>query len=173
MVPFGVLFVVFGALHLIARLGLVPASLRSGRARMRVALASMFVLTGVSHFTATDAFVAMVPEFLPLRREAIHLSGLAELAGAAGLLVPRLRRLAGLGLAALLVSVFPANVNVALNGLVLDEAVSSPGGAAWQWARLALQPVLIWLALWASAEPQPAPATPADEPSRAPTTASA
>ena len=147
MVPFVVLFAVFGGLHLLPRLGLDLVALRSGRARMRLALASMFTLTGVSHFTATESFLAMVPEFLPLRREAIYLSGVAELAGAAGLFVPQLRRPAGLGLAALLVAVFPANVNVALNNVQVDLV---PGSSAYQWGRLLLQPLLVWFVVWAS-----------------------
>src|SRR3990170_2318970 len=133
MVPFVILFAVFGGLQLLPRLGLDPVALRSGRARMRLALASMFTLTGVSHFTATESFLLMVPEVLPLRREAIFLSGAAELARAAGLLVPRLRRAAGLGLATLLVAVFPANVNVALNNVQTDLV---PGSPAYQWGRL-------------------------------------
>ena len=147
MVPFVVLFAVFGGLQLLPRLGLDPVALRSGRARMRLALASMFTLTGVSHFTATESFLAMVPEFLPLRREAIYLSGVAELAGAVGLFVPHLRRAAGLGLAALLVAVFPANVNVALNNVQVDLV---PGSSAYQWGRLLLQPLLVWFVVWAS-----------------------
>ena len=147
MVPFIVLFAVFGGLHLLPRLGLDPPALRTGPARMRVALATMFLLTGVSHFTATESFLLMVPEFLPMRREAIYLSGVAELAGAAGLFVPPLRRLAGLGLAALLVMVFPANVNVALNNVQVDLVPSEP---LYQWARLLLQPLLVWFVAWAS-----------------------
>ncbi len=154
MVPFVVLFAVFGGLHLLPRLGLDPAALRSGRARMRVALASMFTLTGVSHFTATESFLLMVPEFLPLRREAIYVSGAAELAGAAGLFVPPLRRAAGLGLAALLVAVFPANVYVALSNVQVDLV---PGSPAYQWARLLLQPLLVWFAVWASDGARPTP----------------
>jgi uncharacterized membrane protein len=98
----------------------------------------------------------MIPGFLPLRREAVFVSGVAELAGAVGLLVPRLRRLAALGLAAMLVVVFPANVNVAVNNLQIDLV---PRSSLYQWARLLLQPVLIGLVIWAaSPEPRP-PAT--------------
>jgi uncharacterized membrane protein len=64
-----------------------------------------------------------------------------------GLLIPWLRRLAGLGLAAMLIGVFPANINVALNNLQIDLVSTDP---VLQWARLLLQPVLIWLVLWAS-----------------------
>ena len=152
MVPFIVLAVVFAGLSVfpLARIG--PAALRSARARLRLALAAMFVLTGSTHFTATESMLQMIPDFLPLRREAVYLSGLAELAGAVGLLVPWLRRLAGLGLAAMLIGVFPANINVALNNLQIDLVSTDP---VLQWARLLLQPVLVWLVLWASNSEQP------------------
>jgi uncharacterized membrane protein len=157
MVVFAFLLAVYAALHLLPIVGVDVRGLSSRRAKMRVALAAMFGLTASTHFTSTEAFLEMVPEFLPLRREAVYLSGVAEAVGAAGLLVPRLRRLAGLGLAALLVSVFPANINVAVNGVELSGSLRSPGGDVWPWARLALQPVLIWLVLWASAEPRRVP----------------
>jgi uncharacterized membrane protein len=147
MVPFVLLIAVFGGLRLLPLVGLAPPALRTARARMRVALAAMFLLTGVTHFTA--------PEFLPLRLEAVYVSGVAELAGAIGLLIPRLRRLAGLGLAAMLVVVFPANVNVAVNNLQIDLY---PGSSLYQWARLLLQPVLIGLVIWATS-PEPRPST--------------
>ena len=147
MVPFILLFAVFAGLSLLPLVGLHAPALRTATARMRVALAAMFTLTGVSHFVATESFLLMVPDFLPLRREAIYLSGVAELAGAAGLFVPRLRRAAGLGLAALLVAVVPANINVALNNVQVDLVPSSP---VYQWGRLVMQPLLVWLVVWAS-----------------------
>jgi uncharacterized membrane protein len=112
---------------------------------MRAALAAMFVFTGSAHFFATEAFVQSVPELLPLRREAVVISGLAQFAGAIGLLIPRFRRVAGLGLALMLVAVFPANINVAVNNLQIEMF---PHEAAIQWARLLLQPVFIALVLW-------------------------
>jgi uncharacterized membrane protein len=65
-----------------------------------------------------------------------------------GLLIPGLRRAAGLGLAAMLIAVFPANINVALNNLQIELLPTDP---FMQWARLLVQPVLIVLVIWASA----------------------
>jgi uncharacterized membrane protein len=155
VVPFVFLLLVFAGLSLLPLTRLDVPVLRSARARMRLALAAMFVMTGTTHFTATESMLQMVPEFLPLRREAVYLSGLAELAGAAGLLIPWLRRAAGLGLAAMLVAVFPANVNVAVNHLQIDLVSTDP---LMQWVRLLVQPVLIWLVVWASGRERPSPA---------------
>ena len=92
MVIFVVLFGVFGALALADRFGLRPRSLRPLRAKARIALAAMFLLAALGRLATPDALLQMVPEYLPLRREALYLSGHFEALGAVGLLVPRLRR---------------------------------------------------------------------------------
>ena len=78
----------------------------------------------------------MIPSILPFHRTINILSGAAEILGGIGVLVPRFRRAAGLGLLLLLAAVFPANINVALHGW--------PGYPvpAWiLWVRLPLQAV--------------------------------
>jgi uncharacterized membrane protein len=147
MVVFVVPLVVFGALLLLDRLGLRPASLWTTRAKLRVALAAMFLFAASGRLAAPEGLLQMIPEGLPFRREALYLSGLFEALGGLGLLVPRLRSLAGWGLATLMVVVFPANVNVAINGLQIE---GFQGAAIYQWLRLPVQIVLIWLTLWAS-----------------------
>jgi uncharacterized membrane protein len=78
-------------------------------------LAAAFVYAGVTHFTRPEFFVAIVPPYLPAPLLLVYLSGVAEIAGGVGVLIPRLRRLAGWGLLALLVAVYPANIHMALN----------------------------------------------------------
>ena len=69
-----------------------------------------FSIGGVMHFVAPDFFLKIVPPQLPLRREAVYITGFFELAGALALLLPKWRRVAGWGLIALTVAVTPANV---------------------------------------------------------------
>jgi uncharacterized membrane protein len=94
---------------------------------------------------------------VPLHREAVLLSGLFEIAGGVGLLVPRTRRAAALGLVLLLVAVFPANVQMLLNA---RAAHASTGAQALLWARLPLQLAIIaWVAYaagWRRSAPTPA-----------------
>ncbi len=78
-------------------------------------LAALFALSGTMHFVRPGVFERIVPHALPRRRELVLVSGAAELACAAGLLIPRTRRLAGLASAGLLVAVLPANVQMALD----------------------------------------------------------
>lgn len=106
-------------------------------------LAALFVGAGVLHFLKPQGFDRIVPPGLPLpARTATLLSGAAELAGGLGLLHPATRPAARWGLLALLVAVFPANVYMA------QEAERFRPLPAWAlWARLLLQPLLMW-AVW-------------------------
>ena len=91
-----------------------PVALRGG-------LAAMFVLTGVAHFVGMrDELIAMVPTFLPAPELLVTITGLLELAGAVGLLIPRTAALAAGGLALMLIAMFPANVHLALTGTDLE-----------------------------------------------------
>jgi uncharacterized membrane protein len=79
---------------------------------LRVALAAMFVFTGVSHFhhrTRQD-LVRMVPPNLPKPALLVTITGVVELIGAAGLLLPTTAPAAAYGMIALLVAMFPANI---------------------------------------------------------------
>ncbi len=121
----------------------------SPRAIGRIALAALFIVSGTSHFVRSDFFTAIVPPWLPSALTLVWISGFFEIAGAIGLLIPATRRAAGIGLIALMVAVFPANVHMALH------ADAFPNFAPWLlWARLPLQAVLIAVAWWCSRDPQ-------------------
>jgi uncharacterized membrane protein len=112
---------------------------------LRFGLAGMFLLTGVSHFvprTRRD-LVRMVPPQLTAAEFLVTLTGVLELAGAVGLLVPSLVRPAAYGLQALLVLMFPANVYAARAGLTIAGRRATP-----LVARLPLQVFWIAALLW-------------------------
>lgn len=116
---------------------------------MKTALRWLFtafmVVAGVGHFVAPEVYVAMMPAALPAKLALVYVSGLAELAGGLGLILPATRRAAAWGLVLLLLAVFPANVNMAINELPLGERPLAP----WiLWARLPLQAVLVAWAWW-------------------------
>jgi uncharacterized membrane protein len=101
-------------------------------------LGAFFLIAGSLHFLRPKPYVAIVPDALPRKREIVFASGVAELAGGAGVLVPSTRRLAGWWLIATLLAIFPANVNMAVNAErfpVVPEPLL--------WVRLPLQGVLI------------------------------
>lgn len=104
-------------------------------------LSALFLGAGTLHFLTPATFDRIVPPGLPLpARSATLLSGAAEIAGGIGLLHPATRPAARLGLLALLVAVFPANVYMA------QHAERFPPLPVWSlWARLPLQPLLMWM----------------------------
>lgn len=77
-----------------------------------IGLAAVFTTSGVMHLVRPQVFEPIVPRRLPRIRDIVYASGVAELACAAGLLVPATRKVAGLGSAALLVGVLPANLQM-------------------------------------------------------------
>jgi uncharacterized membrane protein len=94
---------------------------------------------GVNHFVMPRAYEAIVPPGLPGGGERlVVISGIAEIAGGAGVLMPRTQRAAGLGLIALLIAVFPANLYMARNP---ERFRRIPRWALY--ARLPLQPLMM------------------------------
>jgi uncharacterized membrane protein len=105
-----------------------------------VLLAVLMVAAGVMHFLAPAVYVRIVPRWLPAPRALVLVSGVFEILGGIGLLVPETRSAAAWGLIALFIAVFPANVNMAVNRIGFGR---KPGPAWLWWARLPLQAVLI------------------------------
>lgn len=81
----------------------------------RAAIGASFITTGVLHFVRPKMYEAIMPRYLPAHRELVLASGVAEIAGGAGVLHPKTRRAAGWWLIATLVAVFPANVEMAVH----------------------------------------------------------
>lgn len=117
----------------------------TARTAMRWAMAAFYVAAGIVHLTAPDAFLPIVPNWVPLPRETVLVTGLCEIAGSIALLTRRLRRLAGVMLALYAVCVFPANIRHALDGIHVPPL---PDNWWYHGPRLLLQPVLVWWALF-------------------------
>jgi uncharacterized membrane protein len=109
----------------------------------RTLLAFFFIGAGVSHFLSPNSYLAIMPRYLPWPAALVAISGAAEIAGGLGVLFPVSRRLAAWGLIALLIFVFPANIQAISTGLVIaGRAV--PGWILW--LRLPLQLVfVVWV----------------------------
>jgi len=113
-----------------------------GRARSRVLLGAFFIGAGVNHFRSPRFYERIMPPSLKGEaKRLVQLSGVAELAGGVGVLLPPTRRLSGLGLIALLAAVFPANLHMAREP---EHFRKIPRWALY--ARLPLQPLMM---LWA------------------------
>jgi uncharacterized membrane protein len=95
-----------------------------------------FVFAGAMHFVIPKVYRRIMPPYIPAPMAMVYLSGAAEAAGGAGLMVKRYRRPAGWWLIATLIAVFPANLHMALNP---DDYPEIPGGRLSLWARLPFQ----------------------------------
>jgi len=124
--------------HLLKRIGLIVVFL-------------WFLFGGVAHFSLTEVEMRIVPPLVPWPRAAVLISGVFELLGAVGILIPATRRAAGVGLFLLTIAVTPANVYM----LQHAELFNVP-----RWAlivRLPFQVVLLALILWSTWTPRNLP----------------
>jgi uncharacterized membrane protein len=116
----------------------------TGRDKMRVAAGVAFIVASIPHFTSPERYLPMMPPFVPAPRMMISVSGVAELLGGIGMLIPRTARLASWWLAALLLAIFPANIYVAISGV---NAAGLPSSPWYTWSRLPFQLVFLWWVL--------------------------
>jgi uncharacterized membrane protein len=139
-----------GALVVVsARSALIRASWETARSmsRSRAVLAVFFAYTGTMHFVKPRFFEAIVPPAIgSLKKQAVAVSGVAEIAGAAAVLHPATRRCGRWWLLGLLLAVFPANIHMAVNPEQI-EGLDLKRIPRWAlWARLPLQPLaMLWV----------------------------
>ena len=112
----------------------------------RLMLAAIYIGFGIVHLTRADSLIPLMPPWVPAPHAVVLFTGGCEVLGGVGLLVPRVRWLAGLMLAIYAVCVWPANLHHALAHVSVPPIPDS----WWYHApRLAFQPVFVWWALFA------------------------
>ncbi|QBD80375.1 hypothetical protein EPA93_32150 [Ktedonosporobacter rubrisoli] len=112
----------------------------------RYATVLLYLFTASAHFTPTrEDLIKMVPATFPYPRQLVFITGICEILGALGLLIAPLRLIAGLCLTALLIAMFPANINAARHNIPLRGKRPTPLGL-----RIFLQFVFIAATLWAA-----------------------
>jgi uncharacterized membrane protein len=147
MAPLIVLVVATVFARLSGQLG-VPF-LRDWAASTRVGLAVMLCFTAAAHFNSMRPdMVAMVPPSVPNPEFMVTFTGICEILGAVGLLVPRTRRIAAVALIVFLSAVLPANIHAAQAGVTLRGAPATP-----IIPRVALQALFIGLLWWSGVRP--------------------
>ena len=124
------------------------------RTGLRWSIGIALTAAGLNHFVSTELYVAIMPDYLPWHEALVWISGAAEIVLGIALLVPRTRTLAGWGIIALLIAVFPANLHMALHPERFGDVPSLA-----LYARLPFQLVFIGLGWWA-ARPDPSPRPP-------------
>jgi len=106
----------------------------------------MFCFTAAAHFNAMRAdLIRMVPPWVPNPEFMVTFTGICEVLGAIGLLIPRTRRVAGVALILFLLAVLPANIHAAQTGLTIAGEPVTP-----LIPRIALQVLFIVLVWWSA-----------------------
>jgi uncharacterized membrane protein len=118
----------------------------TGRTASRWAMAAIYLVAGIFHLATPGTFLMIMPDWVPYPRDVILGTGICEIAGAFGLMTRSLRRAAGVAFALYAVCVFPANIKHAFEGVPAGQIQL---GWWYHAPRLALQPVLVWWALFA------------------------
>jgi uncharacterized membrane protein len=114
---------------------------------LRLLLAALFLTAGVIHLRVPALFLPIMPPQIPFPTLCVIVSGIFELMGGVGLLVPLpwVQLLTGWGLLLLLIAVFPANIYMAINHIQIHGVPSH----RWMgWARLPLQPLIMLAVAW-------------------------
>ncbi len=144
MTPFYILLI---SSLLFRGLGLLGVEyLDSWQEAICTALAVMFLFTGATHFTAMKQdYAAMIPKPFPKSLRLIYLTGVLEIAGAVGLLLPHTRTIAGICLIILLLILFPANFNAARNNISFRGKLPTV-----LWLRAFVQIFFVCAIWWAS-----------------------
>ena len=113
-----------------------------------IGLAIFFIYFGIDHFVNPDFYLSIMPPSFPLHEEAVYISGFFEIIGGIGVLVHRFRKIAGWGLFALLIAVYPANLYLAF--YEEPQKLINISSFAASWVRLPIQFIFLGLAYWHS-----------------------
>lgn len=153
MKPLIVLLAVFGISFAYTRLFLGDCSCylyQSGD----IGMSAMLLLTAIGHFKFGEGMSMMLPPFIPYRRAVVYLTGLIEIAAAAGLLVPSTRHLTAILLILFFVLVLPANIYAAIKKVDFEKGSYNGKGLQYLWFRIPLQLFFIaWIWYFALQQP--------------------
>lgn len=116
------------------------------RVALRWSLAVIYIAFGVVHLRSAPGFLAIMPAWVPYPLEVVLITGVCEILGGLGLLIPRLRWISGVMLALYAICVYPANLHHAFGQV---DVGSLPSSWWYHGPRLAFQPVFVWWALFA------------------------
>ncbi len=117
----------------------------AGRRTLRWSMAALFTAAGIAHLAMPEPFVAITPDWVPWPRQVVLATGALELLGSMALMTRRYRRAAGIAFALYALAVWPANIKHAVEHIPLPPI---PDSWWYHGPRLALQPVIVWWALY-------------------------
>jgi uncharacterized membrane protein len=124
--------------------------MQKNKETLRVFLSIALIIVGITHFIRPEQYARIVPPQLPYPIELVYISGVLEILGGIGLLIPDISVATAWGLIALFIAVFPANINQAINSIPIEGIPHHP---LLYWFRLPFQAVLIAWAWWYTQPP--------------------
>jgi len=109
----------------------------------RIAMAVMLVFTAIGHFAFTKGMEMMLPDFIPFKTEVIYLTGIIEIIGAVGLLIPGISAWTGWALILFFILLLPGNIKAAIDHLDYQKGTFDGKGPGYLWFRIPLQILFI------------------------------
>jgi len=109
----------------------------------KIALAATLLFTSLGHLIYTKGMLLMLPDFIPLKKEMIYVTGLLEVMGAFGLFIPALSRLTGMLLIVFFLLILPTNIYASIKHLNYETATFDGKGPGYLWFRIPFQLLLI------------------------------
>ncbi|RKE56947.1 DoxX family protein [Sphingobacterium detergens] len=109
----------------------------------KIALAATLLFTSLGHLIYTKGMLLMLPDFIPLKKEMIYMTGLLEVMAAFGLFIPALSRLTGMLLIVFFILILPTNIYASMRHLNYETATFDGKGPGYLWFRIPFQLLLI------------------------------
>ncbi|SDQ01181.1 Uncharacterized membrane protein [Mucilaginibacter sp. OK268] len=113
-----------------------------------IAMAVMMAFTALGHFKFTKGMMLMLPSFIPYKKQVVYITGVIEIAAAAGLLIPATRTLAAWCLILFFMVLTPANINAAIKHINMEKATFDGPGPEYLRFRIPLQLLFIAWVYW-------------------------
>src|SRR5690625_4791674 len=142
MAPLIVIFTVFIITLILFRFTFKEMVLFSA---VQIAMSAMLLFTAIGHFIYTEGMAMMLPDFVPYAKEMIYFTGGLEIAAAAGLLIPRLRRVTAWLLIIFFIQILPANIYAAIHQVDYQQGTLEGAGSEYSWFRV---PLHFFFILW-------------------------
>ncbi|WP_318311035.1 DoxX family protein [Flagellimonas crocea] len=139
------LFVLIGAFVLCSFVLKIFTKTIDYRLSARIAMSSMLLFTAIGHFAFLEGMSAMVPSFIPFKKEVVLVTGIMEILFAIALWFPQYRKTTGWLLILFLILILPANINAAINEINYQTGQLNGPGINYLWFRIPLQ---AFFAIW-------------------------
>ncbi len=128
-------------------IGLIVIKFRTNKTNWQlagqIAMSSMLIFTAVAHFVFTKGMTQMIPDFFPLKKELVYLTGILEILFAIGLLIPKTKVITAWILILFLLLVFPANIKATMENINYQTGELDGNGIEYLWFRIPLQILFI------------------------------